>query len=493
MGKQISYGKSRPKTREGTPNPTSKTCANAKKCIDTTTRSYGSPSKDPVNFQIPETPAVNRSSQQRQNVSPGLERQSEIIDRPSSSVNGLRDVDKSERWPFGPKLKSAGTVHRSTGGPILNQVAESPVTRRPNGPPRSEISVKDTDVCPPDTPLTANASASVPIAFPPMELEVSLQDRVECEPGRGCGLSKLKEEILAQTKTIIDLRWRLQKANDFTTTTTENHAQALRQLAQVYRDYDAAIKSMEGNHQEAIEAKEQELQKLKAELDQTKVESAKAVLSRDISISKANNDITSLRSQLAVQSQDQGNSSKILTGLKTEVQALKERLDSSEKSAKAVPRFVHTDLFDAAPELLAEHVFFDAEEKKKEIEQRPSKKRTFGRRLTHIRRERGQYPHREVYRHSPKPCEIYRDANICLIEEPTGTIPAKRRALQDLGPGEVLEEDVGGGKVEEKDRTSLEEMMGVPRNAIPCLVEGQLAYREGTRVSIRSFHLLKLC
>ena len=160
------------------------------------------------------------------------------------------------------------------------------------------------------------------------------------------------------------------------------------------------------------------------------------------------------------------------------------RLVSAEKSVKVVPKFIHADLFDAAPELRAENVFFDAEAKKKEIEKRPSRKQTFGRRLANVRRERGQYPHREVYRHSPKPCEIYRDADTCLIEEPTGTVPAKRRELQDLGPGEVIEEDMRGGQGVEKRPMSLEEMMGIPQNVIPCLVDGQLAYRDGTRVSL---------
>lgn len=441
--------------------------------MDATTRSQGNPFQDHVNLQIPETPATNRGDQQ--NASPGLERHCDTIEGSSSSVNGLRDVDKSKRWPFGPKIKSAGTINRTGGVPVSNQVQEFPVTSQPNGPPQSEISVNhDPDVCRPEISLTAQAPSSAPLTVPPAVLDLSLHDRVEYEPGRGHGLSEVEEGSLAETNTIGDSGCTIREGIlEATTIIRELHTRSLRNAAQNLAE---------------MQAKEEELQQVRAELVQSKVESAKAVLSEDLNLSTAKNEITSLRSQLTIRDKDQGDSSRELTRLRTEVQALRERLHSSEKSAIVVPRFIHTNLFDAAPELLAENVFFDAGAKKKEIEKRPSRKRTFGRRLTHIRRERGQYPHREVYRHSPKPCEIYRDANICLTEEPTGTIPAKRRELQDLGPGEVLEEDVHGGKGEEKGPTSLEEMMGVPRNAIPCLVEGQLAYRECTRVSIRSSH-----
>lgn len=424
-------------------------------------------------------------------------------------------------WPFGPKLKPVGTIHRSGRNPILNQVEESPVTIPADGATQSEKSSnQDPGNRSPNTPLTTHTPSATPVAIPPADVELSLHNGVENGLGRGRGLSERSEEVFAQTKSISDLRLTSQKVNDLTRTIRENHQQTLRSVAQVsvaqvsqdfdaviknmeekhqraiqakeknLQDLEAVIKSMEQKHQRAVEAREQELQQLKAELEQSKVESAMAIVSKDLSLSTANDEITSLRSQLALQNQDQGDNNRVLTRLRAEVKALKERLASSQRPAKVAPEFIHINLFDAAPELLPEHIFFDVEAKKKEIEKRPSRKQTFGRRLTHIRRERGQYPHREIYRHSAKPCEIYRDATICLTEEPTGTIPAKRRELQDLGPGEVIDEKVRGSKGEEKGPMSLEEMMGVPRNAIPCLVEGQLAYREGTRVCLLPLHFL---
>lgn len=417
-----------------------------------------------------------------QEVASGLQPQDETIEKGSPrSVNGLCHVDKFESWPFGPKLKSASTTHRSGGGPGLIQVEESPLTLRTNGTTQSEPPVNnDPDVNPPDTHLATHVPSSAPRYVPPKELDLSLQDRVECETGQGSELSEMKEKILAQTKTISDLTWRLQEANFVTTNLRETNKRYLRSVARVSQ-VCKTVTNASVDQEIAMKAKEKQLQHLEAEFNQAKVESAKAALSKELDLSNANDEMARLREQLAAQ--PEGDNDKELTSLKNEVQAFKDQLVSFKKSAVVVPHWVHTSLFDAAPALLAENVFFDAEAKKKEIEKRRSRKQTFGRRLAHIRRERGQHPHREVYRHSPKPCEIYRDATICLTEEPTGSIPAKRRELQDLGPGEVLEEDTRGGKGEEKDPMGLEEMMGIPRNAIPCLVEGQLAYREGTRVS----------
>ena len=458
------------------PDPASKTCANVKNPFDATSRPDGSSLKDSVNLQIPETPAITRNSYQH---NPGVEPRLEETKSSPDTVKGLREVEKLEKWPFGPKLKSTGTIHRSGGGSLTGQAEESPVRRQINESPLPEQSVdRDTDVCPPSLPLSVPVPVSVPIDVPSKKLESPLKDCLECEAGRRCGLLETKVEISAQARTISDLESRLEKVNHLTQTTRE---QAVESAARASREFDAVIRRLEENHQRALEAKEEELQQAKARLEQAKPEIGKAVLCKDPYLTKASNEITLLGREIAAQYQSDNSGE--LTKLRTEVNTLKKRLVACEKSVNVVPTFIHLNLFDAAPELLAQNVFFDAEEKKKEVEKRRSRKQTFGRRLAHIRRERGQYPHREVYRHSPKPSEIYRDASFCLTEEPTGTIAAKRRELQDLGPGEVMEEDVRGGTGEGNGASPLEEMMAVPRNAIPCLVDGQLAYREGTRVS----------
>ena len=149
----------------------------------------------------------------------------------------------------------------------------------------------------------------------------------------------------------------------------------------------------------------------------------------------------------------------------------------------------------------------DVDAKIAEIAQRPSRKATFGNVIANVRKERGIYPHRSGNFHAEKPLPAPKRKQ---------KVASKRAAPIDLSTyhsGDTTEEEDDHNSdqsslasnendentpppdddnaLEEEDEDPLvkfDRMMGVPENAIPCLVDNQLAYKDGTRV--RNIHTL---
>jgi hypothetical protein len=128
---------------------------------------------------------------------------------------------------------------------------------------------------------------------------------------------------------------------------------------------------------------------------------------------------------------------------------------------------VSADLYEVAPYLLPENVFFDSEAKIREIEARPSRKATFGKLLANTRKGQGEYPHREIRRATPPPLNGF------------ALRPKTSEEEQDVD-GDV---DMDGDKYVKEDIT-FEEFMDGPKNPIPVRIRDSLAYRDGSRVGL---------
>jgi len=454
-----------------------------------TSQSHGSPPNGFGNHQIPETPAAARSLQRS---SPDkLLPLDEARKKSLSRDTGVDDKCRLQNWPPGPKPKSSYVRPGSIGGTLPGQVEDSAGKARMDELSLSKMSVtKDVNWYPPATPFTPQAPSSATVNAQPNDPELSSTTRKAPNLAQLRGRVKTsKREALGYAKTINDLKVELQNAKNKTTKTKEGHRQVLESKDQALQEANSKIKLLESHYQRAMEAQEKELQQARTHLGLLKDESANAIQSKDLEIREAKDEVTTLKQQL----EDRTQEDKVmeLANMQNELRVLKKRLASSKQSTKFEPEFIHTNLFEAAPELLHENVFFDAEAKKEEIEKRPSRKQTFGKRLANVREKRGQYPHREVHRHSPKPHRSYGDAMAYHIDELTAADLPKRKGLQDLGPGEEPETNVLGEQVVEKGPQSFEELMSIPQNAIPCLVDNQLAYRDGTRVKNPSSLLLQ--
>ena len=513
----------------------SKTCVNAKKSLDESTGSLDSHSQeDPIIRQIPETPVIRRNSERdvsTERVS-SLRTTKELL----SPAPNIHENDRLQSWPFGPKLKSSGNRRKSRAGATQDQVEETPVTRRVDALSSTNMSGnKDENMHPFETCTQSSAGTEVL----QHDVELSLAD-----PDHNGFNQNSKEKDVVQRETSFDLKQKVSFAKSALMAMKEKHRQALRTKDQELLNEKATVHLLEDKHRDAMQAKDQELLQSKAQLESFKAQSAESkrvngqeadeqasqpeqrnahgsneeevtelrneqqralqakdkellqlgtefeslkarsaadVQCKHFELQTANDEIATLRRQIA--SHRENVDVTALRKLRSQVKALKERRVTLDYKTKPKLKFTHTDLFDAAPELLPEHVFFNAEAKKEEIGKRRSRKQTFGRKLPNIRSERGQYPHREVYRHSPKPCKVIGNLSIDQTEEVGVSIATQHRPLQGLGPGEMIEDSLKD-KDGENDPTSFEELMGVPRNAIPCIVDHQLAYREGSRVGL---------
>ncbi len=460
---------------------------NTKKSFDQSAQSFGSTLDDSKDFQIPETPERIRNAHRDDSMK--HTEKHENTAQPGSPFNGGRENGRLQTWPFGPRLKCSGTVHRSAERTTQNQVEETPITRRMNGssdlekPGNRKASLLQSEV---PSPGKSSLLAAVDAFREP----VKLPDDKDSAPPQHSDISELKVETIPDSQLLHDVEEKLRIAHESAAKTKAEHEEAMKSKDHALVKVNVIIDTLQGRVQKALQDKETELQQSRADLEILRIENNTALQARELELQKAKDDVARLTQQLVVR--DDKAEDGELVQLKTEVTALKQQIVSSErKPEKVEPKFNHTNLFTAAPELLPDVVFFDADAKKKEIEKRRTRKQTFGRRLANIRRERGQYPHREVYRHSQKPSQVFGNLTFFPAEESTETSPTKRRELQDLGPGETVDP---GANDEETRPLSFEDLMGVPINAIPCIVDSQLAYRDGTRVSFFSlrFHPISL-
>ena len=148
------------------------------------------------------------------------------------------------------------------------------------------------------------------------------------------------------------------------------------------------------------------------------------------------------------------------------------------------------ELFAAMPELALHIPNFDAEAKKAEIAKRPSRKQTFGNTLANIRKERGHYPHRARNKHLLKEFESsgkhntqVMDETLCFIDNEFCVIPVVSMASSDPDDESQSNKPVQVSTRTEKAQRKYKRLMGWPKDPVPCLVEGKLAWRDGTRVS----------
>lgn len=151
--------------------------------------------------------------------------------------------------------------------------------------------------------------------------------------------------------------------------------------------------------------------------------------------------------------------------------------------------------------------YIDVDTKIAEIAQRPSRKATFGNVIANVRKERGIYPHRSGNFHAEKPppepkrkqkVARKRAVHIDLLtyhsgdttEEEDDRDSDQSSLASDENDENTPPPDDDNASEEEDPLVKFDRMMGVPENAIPCLVDNQLAYRGGTRVG--SIHIHKI-
>ena len=118
------------------------------------------------------------------------------------------------------------------------------------------------------------------------------------------------------------------------------------------------------------------------------------------------------------------------------------------------------DLFEVAPQYLQENVISNAfiEAKKREIALRPRRKQTFGRTLPVTKRVSGLDPHQQVDRQReerPMIVTVSRDMNVDSMDE-----------TNESGMAEF---DI-----------AFQDEVSMPKQAKPFMIEGQLAFRDGT-------------
>ncbi|KAL9122473.1 MAG: hypothetical protein Q9187_000965 [Circinaria calcarea] len=194
--------------------------------------------------------------------------------------------------------------------------------------------------------------------------------------------------------------------------------------------------------------------------------------------------------RLQISTRERSDQETEIAKLRGQVEELKKRIPHT-----SIPQwkqgYCHRDLFAAAPELHPDRLLFDAEAKKAEIANRPPRKAQFGSVLANIRKERGIFPHREKNRHVEEGSRTDRGVAIVIERrEPSElTSDASDRSFNpdDRSAGSSTSEAIlirtGAAGSNHEALREHDEMMGIPKVAIPCLVDKQLAYRDGTRVS----------
>ena len=134
---------------------------------------------------------------------------------------------------------------------------------------------------------------------------------------------------------------------------------------------------------------------------------------------------------------------------------------------------------------------FNAQVKKAEIAERPCRKAQFGSVLANVRKERGIFPHRERNRHVEAATRTEREVAVVIEKRNPGSATSEESEsssnTDDRGAGsstsEVILVSERAPRSNYEALTEHDVLMGIPKVVIPCLVDKQLAYRDGTRVS----------
>ena len=321
-------------------------------------------------------------------------------------------------------------------------------------------------------------------------------------------LTNEKTELIAKHEMILWIKnAQLEKSREATAKfekqqRTDKHESAVRKGL-------SDINDIRKKHEETLRSMDFELQQAKTEIDTLKKQRqwdahshgsslAEVILDRDAirrkhaedlqtkneDLRRANVEMEALRKQL---------SASIDSNLSTETsgpRGLSEENNVMKENPKITdtppPTLIHRNLYVAAPEIRREVIYFDAEAKKAEIARRPSRKQTFGHVLANVRKERGLYPHRERNRHlteeSEKPSKGSPHGNKASLVEVDGAlraVPGRAESKNDEEPESGEVEVLCGNDLAQK---RFRDITWIPKNAIPCLVDNQLAYRDGTRV-----------
>ncbi|KAI9790433.1 MAG: hypothetical protein M1835_000962 [Candelina submexicana] len=292
---------------------------------------------------------------------------------------------------------------------------------------------------PPSPALTKQHEKTIPLAIPPPPERVSQDGKAPGHPEANDGQKQLTPHVGSPHET-----------GKGSSIVHIEAAPAINEADIEQRQYagesDQRIKDLE----RALTAKELEFERAKVEIAALKEQSSRNnKLEHDNTINANNRTITSLREELQKLQQQRG---------------------------KETPHSIYTekDLLKAWPQYHPKNVWFNRSAKIAEIKKRPSRKATFGKRLANIRKERSNV-HHEVDRtpptsHSiPEPSRHDRD-----VEEtrPPG-------GLESYGAGSPEPTVISDGESDKE--LTLEELIGVPPNAIPTIYDKALAYRDGTR------------
>lgn len=235
---------------------------------------------------------------------------------------------------------------------------------------------------------------------------------------------------------------------------------------------------MGSQHSKALHEKEIQLQQAVDDIGQLKEQHTKALEEKEKGLQHARAKIGQLREELEARNTNkQGHE---LANLHNEIATLKFRLALAEKPDDEWIKYLPTttNFYEAAPHLHPDVVSFDRDAKFKEIENRPSRKQTFGKRLSNVRKERGLYPHYLPGKQLMKEQSPVGTA-IALVVSSDGE---KTLEVEEQDSCDLAESSEAHLSDNDKAMRVFDEMMAVPKNPIPCLVDNQLAWRDGTRV-----------
>ena len=296
------------------------------------------------------------------------------------------------------------------------------------------------------------------------ELHLARTDKENIEQEHRQALQAKDREVKQVTETLRKLERRQQK---------EKRANETK-----IRKAQSDLDNMDERHTKALQEKELQLQQARDEIGKLKEQHSKALEEKETELQHTRAAMDQLREENeARNTNEQGHE---LADIRDEVAALKDRLALAERPDDEWIKYLPTttNFYEAAPHIHPNVVAFDRDSKLKEIENRPSRKQTFGKRLSNVRKERGLYPH---YLSEKQPAKEPSPARVAVT------------VVMSSGGGRVLEvEDQDSSVLCESSDESLsgnekamrvfDEMMAVPKNPIPCLVDNQLAWRDGTRV-----------
>lgn len=385
--------------------------------------------------------------------SPSRNLEASHTSRRSTSPTNLFGVKHTPTAPRNWKAKAAGT-HR----------ASLPLGKTPKSPsvPHNRLNELDEEIygitnCP-STP----ARAIVEICE--RDLHPARTDKEDIELAHELALQAKDQEVKL-------VRERMRKLE-------EKYRRKKRAYEMNIQEAKSERDRIGNQHSRALQEKELQLQQVVDETGKMKEQHTKALEEEEKELQHAEAKIHQMKEEIeARNTNEQGYE---LANLQNEIAALKDRLALAEKPDDEWIKYLPTttNFYEAAPHLHPDVVSFDRGAKLKEIENRPSRKQTFGKRLSNVRKERGLYPH---YLPGKQ-----------LTKEPSPVRTAVAVVLSSDGEKSLEAEDQDSGDLAERSEASLsgndkamrvfDEMMAIPKNPIPCLVDNQLAWRDGTRV-----------